>query len=218
MDSYGSMEYSSTSTRLAIYRHYSLLCHFLLPIWTPMEHGIKTRVLLVKTNGNRVNRVYLVDTLALVRKLETQGLPTKQAEAITSTITETLNDSLENVIQSFVSKSEMDKEHHFSSLQRETGKLQGDIEKLRSELRYEVDKVTAGHRLDLNLERGRIRDELATQATENNELTNKLDREIHSLRTQLETAKYDVIKYCVGTIVSISTVGLAFVRIWMKNL
>ncbi|XP_042420999.1 protein FMP32, mitochondrial-like [Zingiber officinale] len=193
---------------------------------------------LVKTNGNRVNRVYLVDTLALVRKLETQGLPTKQAEAITSTITETLNDSLENVIQSFVSKSEMDKiemiqdsnlskfkseikstqEHHFSSLQRETGKLQGDIEKLRSELRYEVDKVTAGHRLDLNLERGRIRDELATQATENNELTNKLDREIHSLRTQLETAKYDVIKYCVGTIVSISTVGLAFVRIWMKNL
>ncbi|KAG6486621.1 hypothetical protein ZIOFF_055199 [Zingiber officinale] len=209
---------------------FSLCCY----IWSERENSVTKRkkcrtctvavaggidgMRLVKTNGNRVNRVYLVDTLALVRKLETQGLPTKQAEAITSTITETLNDSLENVIQSFVSKSEMDKEHHFSSLQRETGKLQGDIEKLRSELRYEVDKVTAGHRLDLNLERGRIRDELATQATENNELTNKLDREIHSLRTQLETAKYDVIKYCVGTIVSISTVGLAFVRIWMKNL
>ncbi|XP_074571835.1 uncharacterized protein LOC141828322 [Curcuma longa] len=187
--------------------------------------------LLVKTKGNRV---YLVDTLALVRKLEAQGLPTKQAEAITSTITETLNDCLENVAHSFVSKSEMDKiemiqdsnlskfksemkstqEHHFSSLQQETGKLQGDIEKLRSELKYEVDKVTAGQRLDLNLERGRIRDELAKQAAENNELTNTLDREIHALRTLLETAKYDVIKYCIGTLVSISTVGLAFVRIW----
>ncbi|XP_042459793.1 uncharacterized protein LOC122043293 [Zingiber officinale] len=61
---------------------------------------------LVKTNGNRA---YLVDTLALVRRLEAQGLPTKQAEAITSTITEVLNDSLENVAQSFMSKSEMDK-------------------------------------------------------------------------------------------------------------
>lgn len=36
-------------------------------------------------------------------------MPTKQAEAITSTITEVLNDSLENVAQSFMSKSEMDK-------------------------------------------------------------------------------------------------------------
>nr|GMC87467.1 protein FMP32, mitochondrial-like [Ipomoea batatas] len=39
-------------------------------------------------------------------------------------------------------------------LQRETEKLQNDIEKMRSELRYEIDKLTAGQRLDLNLERG----------------------------------------------------------------
>ncbi|XP_074587367.1 protein FMP32, mitochondrial-like [Curcuma longa] len=187
---------------------------------------------LVKTNGNRA---YLVDTLALVRRLEAQGLPTKQAEAITSTITEVLNDSLENVAQSFMSKSEMDKiemvqesnlskfksemkstqEHHFALLQRETEKLRGDIENLRRELKYEVDKVTAGQRLDLNLERGRMRDELAKQAAENSELTNKLDREIHALRAQLEAAKYDVIKYCIGTLVSISAVGLAMVRILM---
>ena len=75
-------------------------------------------------------------------------------------------------------------ENHFSLLQRETEKLRGDIDKMRSELklvlaydftklftpricisilklmahfvrnRYEIDKVTAGQRLDLNLERG----------------------------------------------------------------
>lgn len=39
-------------------------------------------------------------------------------------------------------------------LQHETEKLKGDIEKMRSELKYEIDKVTAGQRLDLNLERG----------------------------------------------------------------
>ncbi|XP_071698203.1 uncharacterized protein [Rutidosis leptorrhynchoides] len=180
-------------------------------------------------------RVCLVDTLALVRSLEAQGVPSKQAEAITSAITEVLNDSLENVAHTFVTNADMQKtvmlqeahlsafksevqssqEHHFSLLQRETEKLRTDIDKMRSELRYEIDKVTAGQRLDLNLERGRIRDELANQTAETGNLTNKLDREIHGLRAQLEGAKYDVIKYCIGTITSISAVGLAVIRILM---
>ncbi|EYU24082.1 hypothetical protein ABFS82_12G003100 [Erythranthe guttata] len=185
---------------------------------------------LVKSNGRRI---FLVDTLALVRKLEAQGVPSKQAEAITGAMTEVLNDSLENVSYSFVSKGEMLKnemtqdsnlskfitqvkssqEHHFSLLQHETEKLKSDIEKMRSELRYEIDKVTAGQRLDLNLEKGRIRDELNNQNQETTHLTNKLDREIHELRAQLEAAKYDVIKYCIGTLASISAVGLAVIRI-----
>lgn len=184
---------------------------------------------IVQSNGKRL---FLVDTLALVRRLEGQGVPSKQAEAITAAITEVLNDSVENVSQSFVSMAEMQKiemiqdsnlskfksevqssqGHHFSLLQHETEKLRNDIEKMRSELRYEIDKVTAGQRLDLNLERGRIRDELANQNAETNNLTNKLDREIHTLRAQLEAAKYDVIKYCIGTLVSISAVGLAVLR------
>ncbi|KAG8383404.1 hypothetical protein BUALT_Bualt04G0009100 [Buddleja alternifolia] len=187
---------------------------------------------LIKSNGKRV---FLVDTLALVRRLEAQGVPSKQAEAITGAMTEVLNDSLENVSHSFVSKGEMQKnemtqesslskfktevkssqDHHFSSLQHETEKLKSDIEKMRSELRYEIDKVTAGQRLDLNLERGRIRDELNNQNQETTNLTNKLDREIHALRAQLEAAKYDVIKYCIGTLASVSAVGLAVIRILM---
>ncbi|KAJ0971069.1 hypothetical protein J5N97_019028 [Dioscorea zingiberensis] len=194
--------------------------------------GIRYSSQLVKPNGKRA---FLVDTLALVRRLEAEGVQSKHAEAITSAITEVLNDSLENVAQSFVSKEEMQKsemlqdanlskfksqvqssqEHHFSLLQRETEKLRVDIEKMRAELRHEIDKVNAGQRLDLNLERGRIRDELAKQNSETTELTSKLDREIHALRAQLEAAKYEVIKYCIGTLVSISAVGLAIARIVM---
>ncbi|KAG2303110.1 hypothetical protein Bca52824_031761 [Brassica carinata] len=65
-----------------------------------------------KSRSSKVNgkRAFLVDTLALlVRSLEAQGVPSKQAEAITSAITEVLNDSLENVSESFVSKAEMQK-------------------------------------------------------------------------------------------------------------
>ncbi|ESW07920.1 hypothetical protein PHAVU_009G003700 [Phaseolus vulgaris] len=198
----------------------------------PSTTSHSNRHLSQALNSN-LKRAFLVDTLALVRGLEAQGVPSKQAEAITSAITEVLNDSLENVAHSFVSKIEMQKsemlqesslskfksevqssqEHHFSLLQRETEKLRSNIEKMRSDLRNEIDKVTAGQRLDLNLERGRIRDELANQNAETSNLTNKLDREIHELRAQVEAAKYDVIKYCIGTLVSISAVGLAVIRI-----
>ncbi|RYR10772.1 hypothetical protein Ahy_B05g079249 isoform C [Arachis hypogaea] len=61
----------------------------------------------------------------------------------------------------------------------------------------------------------RIREELSNQNAETNNLANKLDREVHALKAQLEAAKYDVIKYCIGTLVSISAVGLAVLRILM---
>lgn len=180
-------------------------------------------------------RAFLVDTLALVRRLESQGLTPKQAEAITAVITEVLNDSLENAAQTFASKADFDRaemmaeatlskfktelmglqEHSFQTLQREADRLRTDIDKMRSELRYEIDKVTAGQRLDLNLEKGRIRDELATQNQETGNLTSRLDREINNLKTQLEAAKYDVIKYCIGTLVSVAAVGLGLLRIMM---
>ncbi|CAH8320307.1 unnamed protein product [Eruca vesicaria subsp. sativa] len=188
---------------------------------------------LVKTANGK--RLHLVDTLALVRSLEAQGLPSKQAEAITGAITEVLNDSLGVVSQLVVCKGEMQKaemtqesnlskfkseinsslDHHFSLLQHENEKLRNDIERIRTDIRHEIDKVTAGQRLDLNLEKGRIRDELTDQNAETSNLTNKLDREIHTLRAQLEAAKYEVIKYCIGTLVSISAVGLAVLRIVM---
>ncbi|XP_031484017.1 protein FMP32, mitochondrial-like isoform X1 [Nymphaea colorata] len=194
--------------------------------------GLETRGIWQHVNS-KGKRAFLVDTLALVRTLEEQGVPSKQAEAITAVITEVLNDSLENVAQSCVSVGDMQKsemvqeaslskfksevqrslENRLSLLQHEIEKVRSEIEKGRSELRYEIDKVTAGQRLDLNLERGRTRDELANQHTETANLNNKLDREIHVLRARLEAAKYDLIKYCVGTLVSISAVGLAVARI-----
>ncbi|CAL9151765.1 unnamed protein product [Musa hybrid cultivar] len=189
---------------------------------------------LVKTNGKRA---FLVDTLALVRGLEAQGIPSKHAEVITSSITEVLNHSLESVAQSFVSKAEMQKSELIqdANLSKSIISLHCNA-KLKSFMltskkctvssgltrisslfcgRYEIDKVTAGQRLDLNLERGRIRDEQAKQNAETTLITTKLDREIHALRAQLEAAKYEVIKYCIGTVVSISAVGLAVLRILM---
>ncbi|KAL6213687.1 hypothetical protein ACLB2K_013133 [Fragaria x ananassa] len=181
---------------------------------------------LVKSGGKRA---FPVDTLALVRGLEAKGVPTAHAEAITSAVTGIYTDSLENVHQlqktvilqeAKLSKFEVEikslQEHHFSMLTRETEKLQSVIDKLRSELRYELDKVAAGSRLDLNLEKGRMRDEFNNQNAETANLTNKLDREIQAVKALVETGKYEVIKYCIGTLVSMTAVGIAVLRIMMN--
>ncbi|MCO5548988.1 hypothetical protein L7F22_002453 [Adiantum nelumboides] len=183
---------------------------------------------------NEANKVIFVDTLAVVRKLEAQGFTAEQAEAITSAMTDVLNDCLESVAQSFVSNSELEKsdllhenalsklktdvqvsqDNRMTAIQRDTEKLRTDIDKLRSEMRFEMDKVSSNQRLDLNLERGRMTEELAKQGAETSNLTNKLNKEIHALKTQLEASKYEVIKYCIGTIVSVIALGLAVLRVF----
>lgn len=40
-------------------------------------------------------------------------------------------------------------------------------------------------------------------------------QEIQALKAHIEAAKYEVIKYCIGTLASVSAVGLAVVRILM---
>lgn len=69
--------------------------------------------------------------------------------------------------------------------------LWNDIEKMYSELRHKVDKVTTGKQVDLNLERGIIRDELSNQNVGTSNLTNKFDRDIHAWKARLEAGKYD---------------------------
>ncbi|CAN1320021.1 Coiled-coil domain-containing protein 90B, mitochondrial [Linum perenne] len=146
--------------------------------------------------SNTPKRAFLVDTLALVRVLESHQVPSKQAETITTAIVAVLNDSLESLSHSCVSKEEMQKsamiqdsslskfkvEVQSSQVAREMiqdsnfSKFQNELQSSLAKFQYEIDKGIAGQRLDLNLERGRTRDELANQKAETTNLTNKSDR------------------------------------------
>ncbi|CAL5321226.1 unnamed protein product [Camellia sinensis] len=88
---------------------------------------------LVKPNGKRI---FLVDTLALVRRLEAQGVPSKQAEAITAAITEVLNDSLENVAHSLFQKKKCRKLTCFMSQTSPSLKLKYKVPREEMTLRY----------------------------------------------------------------------------------
>ena len=60
--------------------------------------------------------------------------------------------------------------------------------------RYEVDKLSASQRLDLNLEKGRMRDELQVLRDKSNEMEIKMDRETNALKAAVEQSKNEVLR------------------------
>lgn len=92
-------------------------------------------------------------------------------------------------------------------------RLRTESEKLRAELKYEIEKLTASQRLDLNLEKGRIRDELQKQTDRIIEIDGRLDRECNGIRTLMESNKNDLLRYSMATIISFGAVALGAIRL-----
>ncbi|KAG0607342.1 hypothetical protein M758_8G021400 [Ceratodon purpureus] len=91
--------------------------------WAWSHEAVRGVSQLVAPKGKRL---FLVDTLALVRRLESEGLTPKQSEAITAVITEVLNDSLENVGQTFTSIHEMQRSEMMADAA--LGKFKGQMQ------------------------------------------------------------------------------------------
>ena len=83
-------------------------------------------------------------------------------------------------------------------MKSENDRLMSDVEKLKQRLREEVTRTQAGVRLDLNLEKGRIRDESGQQELKIKEVDTRIESEIAGLRTQIEQAKFSILQYLVG--------------------
>ena len=137
--------------------------------------------------------VVVIDTLELLRGFERAGFSAQQAEAITRATLAVTKSSVDPL----ATKSDL--ERHILGQLSELREFKQDIgsrhreaaanskhmadmvlaecEKLRAELRYTHEKVTSSQKLDLNLERGRIRDDLTAQDN-NGRGGGRLDREM----------------------------------------
>lgn len=173
--------------------------------------------------------VLVIDTLELLRGFERAGFSAQQAEAITRATLAVTKSSVEPLA------TRADLERHILGQLSELREFKQDIgsrhreaaanskhmadmvlaecEKLRAELRYTHEKVSSSQKLDLNLERGRIRDDLTAQDGKMAQSEARLDREMAAMRTTIEAAKNDVIKYAVGTIMSFGALSLGLMRL-----
>lgn len=83
-------------------------------------------------------------------------------------------------------------------MKAENDRLQGEVEKLRQKLREEITRTQANVRLDLHLEKGRIRDEASAQEIKIKETDTRIESEIAGLRTQMEAIKFQILQYMIG--------------------
>ena len=168
-----------------------------------------------------------IDTLALTRQLQKNDVFTeKQAEEAVRMFVSCLKSA------DFVTHAELQVEaqrnrHKFeryqmildARIERANAKsetvekdLKQEAEKIRSELRYNFEKMNQTSRLDLNLEKGRMQDNLTLIDNKLLSTELRLDREIQSMRTHLEIKVNDIIRYGLGTLVSVGALGLGFLR------
>jgi hypothetical protein len=78
-------------------------------------------------------------------------------------------------------------------IKAENDRLVNDVEKLKQRLREEITRTQAGVRLDLNLEKGRMREESSGQELKIKEVDTRIEQEIAVLRTAMQASKVSTI-------------------------
>lgn len=108
------------------------------------------------------------------KQFESVGLDRRAAEAMTTYMTEQIILDRGRLAEKFVHKSDLEKtlieeralvaafkaelsqkqDMHLATLHKDLERQQAYLDKMRAEVRHEIDKLSASQRLDLNLEKG----------------------------------------------------------------
>ncbi|KGQ08722.1 Putative 2-hydroxyacid dehydrogenase UNK4.10 [Beauveria bassiana D1-5] len=96
-------------------------------------------------------------------------------------------------------------------------RLSNDIAKLGSRLRDEVARTQASVRLDLNLEKGRIREEALGQELKIKETETKIEQEVAALREKLEQVKFQTLQWLMGVCTGFAAVLLGAWRLLISE-
>ncbi|XP_062424499.1 mitochondrial calcium uniporter regulator 1 [Rhea pennata] len=199
------------------------------------------------------NRKLFFDTHALVCLLEENGFTTRQSEVIVSALVKITNTNLDMIYKDMVTKVQQEialqqimshiggvkkdmiilEKSEFSALRSENEKIKLELLQIKKQVMDEITKVRADNKLNLNLEKSRVKElyslnerkllEMRTEivelhAQQDRALTQtdrKIDTEVAGLKTMLESHKLDNIKYLAGSVFTCLTVALGFYRLWM---
>uniref|UniRef100_A0A6I8NID1 Coiled-coil domain containing 90B n=1 Tax=Ornithorhynchus anatinus TaxID=9258 RepID=A0A6I8NID1_ORNAN len=120
----------------------------------------------------------------------------------------------------------------FANLRAENEKMKIELDQVKRQLINETSRIRADNKLDINLERSRVTDlftdqekklmEATTEFTKKDtrtksvisETSNKIDTEIASLKTLMESNKLETIRYLAASVFTCLAIALGFYRFW----
>ncbi|XP_036054546.1 coiled-coil domain-containing protein 90B, mitochondrial isoform X2 [Onychomys torridus] len=160
------------------------------------------------------------DTHELVQDLETHGFDKTQAETIVSVLSTLSNVSLDTIYKEMVTKAQQ--------------KMKIELDQVKQQLTHETSRIRADNKLDINLERSRVTDMFTDQEKQLMEVTNeftkkdtqtksiisetsnKIDTEIASLKTLMESNKLETVRYLAASVFTCLAIALGFYRFWKE--
>ncbi|NXJ83798.1 MCUR1 regulator, partial [Trogon melanurus] len=180
-------------------------------------------------------RKLFFDTHALVCLLEENGFTTQQSEVIVSALVKIMDTNLDMIYKDMVTKVQQEialqqvmshiggvkkdmiilEKSEFSALRSENEKIKLELQQIKKQVMDEITKVRADNKLNLNLEKSRVKELHAQQDRALTQTDRKIDTEVADLKTMLESHKLDNIKYLAGSVFTCLTVALGFYRLWI---
>uniref|UniRef100_A0A4W5MRM7 Coiled-coil domain containing 90B n=1 Tax=Hucho hucho TaxID=62062 RepID=A0A4W5MRM7_9TELE len=174
------------------------------------------------------------DSHAMVIELESNGFEKRQAEIIVAALVNLTTANMDIVYKDMVTGAHQEialqqimahldsirkdmvilEKSEFANLRSENAKMKTELDQIRNRLMEESKKVRAEAKLDINLERSRVTDMNAVIDHETMETTKKIDLEVASLKTLLESLKLETIRYLAASVFACLAIALGFYRLW----
>lgn len=177
--------------------------------------------------------VHNFDTRKFAVQLEKEKFSPAQAEAVLRALDSVLSSTVDMLSGDQVSRQEFSKRVYqqkvdftklrselqaldkadFGRINEDHERLKTDVEKARQQFKETVAKARANVRLDLNLEKGRVREESAGHELRLQELNARIDQELSNFKTQIEGTKVQVLQWLIGVCTGTFALVLAYIRL-----
>jgi len=155
------------------------------------------------------------DTLKFVQRLRDEGFSEAQSRAMMTILSDVIEESIQNLTRTMVLREDADRSTYtqkvdFTKLRSELlaqdksetnqtlagyERLNNDIQKLSSRVRDEVGRAQASVKLDLNLEKGRVREEAKGQELKIKETETRIEEVAAGLRERVEGVKFSTLQW-----------------------
>lgn len=157
----------------------------------------------------------------------------EQARVASNIIADSINDGIELYASNLISREILNKMSYkqkvdfaklkgelqmidrsdFNSIKNENERLRSELEKMRIKFKEEINKSLSSVRLDLSLEKGRIREESSIYDLKIKETDTRINQEIYNLKVQIDSVKTTVLQWLFGVCAGTFSLVLAYARL-----
>jgi polyhydroxyalkanoate synthesis regulator phasin len=174
------------------------------------------------------------DTQKFVEEFVRNGKFTEeQAKCASTIIANSINDGIELYASNLITREVLNKMSYkqkvdfaklkgelqmidksdFNSIKNENERLRSELEKMRIKFKEEINKSLSSVRLDLSLEKGRIREESSIYDLKIKETDTRINQEIYNLKVQIDSVKTTVLQWLFGVCAGTFSLVLAYARL-----